>query len=62
MIFEVEVVGDNVAALSKGKKIRLFNEGFGYSKCSDVIDGGIACIVDMNGAVKSGDTVYVSFE
>ncbi|MBR2965077.1 MAG: hypothetical protein IKC34_00850 [Clostridia bacterium] len=61
MIFEVEVVGDNVAALSKGKKIRLCNEGFGYSKCSDEVEGGVALIVDMNGAVKSGDTVYVSF-
>ena len=61
MIFEVEVVGDNVGALSKGKKIRLYNDGYGYSKCSDEVEGGVALIVDMNGAVKSGDTVYVSF-
>ena len=61
MIFEVEIVGNDVSDLLDGDKICLLNDGNGYSKCSTTTDGGVATIYDMNGATKSGDTVLVTF-
>ncbi len=63
MIFEVEVVGDNIGEIYAGDSICLYQEGAeGYSKCCDTFEGGVALIKDKNGATKSGDTIYVSFE
>lgn len=63
MIFEVEAVGDNVGDICIGDYVCLYLEGAeGYSKCSDVFEGGVAYVYDNNGATKSGDTLYVSFE
>jgi hypothetical protein len=62
MIFEVELVSENVADLLDGDSVCLYLDGTGgYSKCSGETEGGVAFINDMNGATKSGDTVYVSF-
>lgn len=62
MIFKVQIVGDYIDNLCEGKIVCLHTDGLGYTKCSDTTEGGVALINDMNGAIESGDSVYVSFQ
>jgi len=62
MVFEVEVIGENIASISKGTKLCLCNTAYGYTALSDETENGVATVYDRNNAKKSGDTMYVTFE
>lgn len=62
MLFEVEVIGKNVAGITNGSKLCLYNTEYGYTALSDETENGVAIVYDRNNAKKSGDTVYVTFD
>ena len=62
MLFEVPLLG-SPSEIKVGSKLTLVagDGGFIDSVGNDTT-GGVATVIDVNGAVESGDTVYVRFD
>lgn len=62
MLFEVEIMGEDISSVENGMKLPIYLEKNAFCKVGDIPEDGLATVYDTNGATKDNDTVYVVFK